>query len=570
MGEMHEPSDAQLLRDYAEHRDEAAFREIVRRHTDVIYSAALRQVASPDLARDVAQGVFTDLARKAQPLAESLAENASVLGWLFRSTRYAALNLMRDDRRRQARERHVMEHFNPASETTPEWDAVQPILDEAMADLSDEDRDALLLRFFKNQDFRVIGQSLGVSDDTAQKRVSRALERLRAEFIRRGVTTSSIALSTALSANAVAIAPAGLAGVFSTTAMLSGAAVQTSAAITITKTITMTTLQKTFIAAALTAAVGTGIYQAHQTSNLREQNESLEQQQTAQAGQLAKLQTENKRLSNQVAQVKDSQALSKEQSTELLKLRGQVALARADSVELSKLKSTLANRTGQTPDFFTNAVTTGLSTAENWKMKDAQARLDRMKKMLNLSDDQAQAISDIMQKHIQGQTQMTMAMLTGKITPEQQQAAGADRGNQEAEIKALFTPEQLAVYPEYLQAEATTAADNSAQNDANQIAGDFSLSDAQREQIHEAFYQIDLNTPQDAVSAARQSGNLATIADVNEELQKSQLEKKLKTLEDVLTPEQINVYRDQAMKQINMQAAAMKMFLPQKADGTSN
>src|SRR6185437_11065436 len=142
MGEMHELSDAKLLRDYAERRDEAAFREIVRRHTNVIYSAALRQVASPDLACDVAQGVFTDLARKARPLAESLAENAPILGWLFRSTRYAALNLMRDDRRRHARERHVMEHFNPASETTPEWDAVQPILDGAMADLSDEDRDA--------------------------------------------------------------------------------------------------------------------------------------------------------------------------------------------------------------------------------------------------------------------------------------------------------------------------------------------------------------------------------------------------------------------------------------------
>ncbi len=330
MNEMHEPSDAQLLRDYAEHRNEAAFREIVRRHTDVIYSAALRQVTSPDLARDVAQSVFTDLARKAQPLVESLAENASVLGWLFRSTRYAALNLMRDDRRRQVRERHVMEHFNLASETTPEWDAVQPILDEAMADLSDEDRDALLLRFFKNQDFRVIGQSLGVSDDTAQKRVSRALERLRGEFIRRGVTTSSVALSTALSANAVAIAPAGLAGVFSTTAMLAGATGQTSTAVVATKTIAMTTLQKTFIAAALTAAVGTGIFEAQQASNLREQNQLLRQQQTTQAGQLQQLGESladaTNRLTTLIAE--NEQLKANPNNIELLKLRAEVTRLR--------------------------------------------------------------------------------------------------------------------------------------------------------------------------------------------------------------------------------------------------
>src|SRR5690349_3679327 len=173
---MQEKSDAELLREYAGQANEAAFREIVTRHADLVYASALRQVRSPELARDIAQTVFADLVRKAPALGQILAESASLVGWLYRSTRFAALTQLRDDRRRQARERQAMQNFDTTSETATEWERVGPVLDEAMADLSDEDREALLLRFFKNHDFRAIGVSLGVSDDAAQKRVSRALE----------------------------------------------------------------------------------------------------------------------------------------------------------------------------------------------------------------------------------------------------------------------------------------------------------------------------------------------------------------------------------------------------------
>jgi DNA-directed RNA polymerase specialized sigma24 family protein len=102
---MHEESNAQLLRDYAEDGDEAAFRELVTRHTALVYSAALRQVYSPDLAGDIAQSVFTDLARKARPLAEKLPAGGSLAGWLHRGTRYATLSHLRDTRCRLANER---------------------------------------------------------------------------------------------------------------------------------------------------------------------------------------------------------------------------------------------------------------------------------------------------------------------------------------------------------------------------------------------------------------------------------------------------------------------------------
>jgi len=111
MDEMHEESDAQLLRGYAQHGDEAAFREIVTRHTDLVYSVAVRCVNSPDLACDIAQSVFTDLSSKARPLAEKLADDASLVGWLYRSARFAALNQLRNDHRRRAHERQAMEQL---------------------------------------------------------------------------------------------------------------------------------------------------------------------------------------------------------------------------------------------------------------------------------------------------------------------------------------------------------------------------------------------------------------------------------------------------------------------------
>ena len=119
MGEMQPQSDAQLLRAYADGGAEAAFAEIVARHTDLVYSAALRQVYSPDLARDVTQSVFTDLARKARTVSTTLSPEASLVGWLYRGTRFAARDLYRNETRRTQRERRAMAQLHAAPETPP-------------------------------------------------------------------------------------------------------------------------------------------------------------------------------------------------------------------------------------------------------------------------------------------------------------------------------------------------------------------------------------------------------------------------------------------------------------------
>lgn len=302
---MQDKSDVQLLRDYAECRDEAAFREIVARHTDFVYSAALRQVESVDLAADITQGVFVDLARKAKPVGERLTTGNSLAGWLYRGTRYAALNHLRDTRRRLANERQAMEQLLTNSESPADWEQIRPALDEALDSLGDEDRETLLLRYFKNQDFRAVGLALGMSDDAAQKRVSRAIERLREFFSKRNVTVGASGLAVLISANAVQAAPVGFAATISTTAILAGTAVSTSTVITATKAIAMTTLQKTLVTATLAVVAGAGIYEANQATQLREQVQTLQRQQASLNEQVQQLKQKHQETQHQLANLRE-------------------------------------------------------------------------------------------------------------------------------------------------------------------------------------------------------------------------------------------------------------------------
>src|SRR5438093_9779774 len=146
MGEMQPKSDAHLLREYAGQGEESSFAEIVSRHTNLVYSAALRQVDSPAVAAEIAQSVFIGLARGARLLSPRLAEDASLAGWLCRSARNLSLNLRRDEFRRHSRERLAMEQLDPSSETTPDWERLRPVLDEAMSELDEPDYDALVMR----------------------------------------------------------------------------------------------------------------------------------------------------------------------------------------------------------------------------------------------------------------------------------------------------------------------------------------------------------------------------------------------------------------------------------------
>jgi RNA polymerase sigma factor (sigma-70 family) len=562
-------TDQELLRDYTGRRSETAFAELVRRHVDFVYSATLRMVRDTHLAEDVTQGVFVALAQNAR----QLTSHPVLSGWLHRTAQNLAANTVRSDVRRRAREQEAVA-MNELLAPEPEaiWKHIAPQLDAALGELNELDRDALLLRYFERKSAREMAQTLGVSDDAAQKRVSRAVERLREFLSKRGVAIGASGLVIVISANAVQAAPAGLAVTISAAAIFAGTAVSTSTVIAATKAIAMTTLQKTLITAALAVFAGTGIYEAHQASQLRDQVQTLQQQQAPLAEQLAKLQAENKQLSNLVAQAKDQKSLSQAQLNELLKLRGQTGQARTALQELAKLKNNAAQQSGTMPAYFTNAMAQGVAMSEKFKKKDALAKLDRMKEKLHLTDDQAQAISNIMTKNIEASSQLVLNAMLGKQTPAQDQTSSSASQNEEAEIKALLTPDQLAAYPDYKQAEVTVSASNSAKAELAMMAGEMDLSQEQQDKIQAALYQYDLNQTsasennKDAIAQARASGNFADALSLQVERQKQALEDKLKILGEILTPEQLKTYQQKQLDMIDMQISATKMFLPQSTN----
>jgi RNA polymerase sigma factor (sigma-70 family) len=315
-----------LLAEYAACGSESAFRELVARYVNLVFSTALRLVGGDrQLAQDVTQTVFADLAQKAR----GISKDVMLGGWLHRRTFNVATTMIRGERRRQVRERQALE-MN-AFENHPELDfsRVAPVLDGAVNELDEPDRTAILLRFFEQQEFRRIGETIGSSEDAARMRVSRALEKLELMLKRRGITSTAIALSGVLSAHAVQSAPAGLAATIAGAA-LAGAPVSTSTAIAVPKTVVMTTIQKSIVAAALAAAVGTGIYEARQVSHFRQQNQTLQQGQIPLTEQVQQLEREREDMTNRLAtlQAENTRLQSNQSTRELLRLRGETGLLR--------------------------------------------------------------------------------------------------------------------------------------------------------------------------------------------------------------------------------------------------
>ncbi len=195
-------SDQQLLEQYAATRSDAAFAELVRRHLGLVHSAALRMTRNPHTAEDVAQGVFTALAKNAR----KLSAHPALPGWLHQTTRNLTAKAIRTDVRRRERERQafaMQDHQVPGNF----WGEIAPHLDEAIGELRERERDALILRYFEKRSAHEIAKLLDITPEAAQKRVSRAVESLRVAFARRGITTASTGVTATIASHAVQAAP---------------------------------------------------------------------------------------------------------------------------------------------------------------------------------------------------------------------------------------------------------------------------------------------------------------------------------------------------------------------------
>ena len=214
--------DIVLLREYATRNSEPAFETLVSRHVDLVYSAALRQMRDAHLADEITQAVFIILAQKAG----TLHPNTILSGWLFKTTRFVCLAQTRAAvrRRQYETEAQLQSELQKSAEPDALWENLAPLLDEALAHLSEKDRQAVLLRFFQNKSLAEVGGALASGEDSARMRIKRALEKLRHFFAKRGVVLPAAAIGAMVSANCVHAAPVALAKSITTVAMTKGVA----------------------------------------------------------------------------------------------------------------------------------------------------------------------------------------------------------------------------------------------------------------------------------------------------------------------------------------------------------
>jgi RNA polymerase sigma factor (sigma-70 family) len=219
--QMHDADDMELLREYDRQGSEAAFAALVQRHVNLVYSTAFRHVGIDAHAGEITQAVFIILARKAA----RLRPHTLLESWLYETTRLTALSFLRGERRRQFREQEAYMQSTLDENSAPDavWAQLAPLLDEAMARLGKKDREAVILRFFKEQSVREVAATLRINEAAAQRRTLRALEKLRKFFTKRGVSSSTAIIAGTISANSVQAAPVTLAKTVTAVAIAKGA-----------------------------------------------------------------------------------------------------------------------------------------------------------------------------------------------------------------------------------------------------------------------------------------------------------------------------------------------------------
>lgn len=323
--------DNELLRHYAQTRSEESFTELVRRHVDLVYSVAARQVGGDaHLAHDAAQSVFIDLARKA----DSLARRSTLTGWLYTSAYFAASKIARTENRRRQREEQFMRDPSCETATEGDWQRLRPLLDSVMHELKEADREAILLRYFENRGFAEVGAKLNVNENTARMRVERALEKLRALLARRGITTGAT-LAAVISANAVQTAPANLA------ANLANASLAGAGTFMFTKLLTASKIQLGAGALVVAGALTALVIQHQQQKHLLAENDRM-------SAQIAQLKTNNADLANRLSSAANSEAFADAQMDQLLKLRAEIARLRTAKTPALPVDASATNEPPQT------------------------------------------------------------------------------------------------------------------------------------------------------------------------------------------------------------------------------
>jgi RNA polymerase sigma factor (sigma-70 family) len=429
--------DSVLLARFVKEQSQDAFTEIVRRHLNLVYSAALRQARSPEIAEEISTAVFSQLAQRAA----SLAPETILTAWLYRVACNAAIDVVRREARRQAREQIAFQMSSLNDAPPPDWVAIESMLDEAMQSLDDEDRTAVLLRFFEKKSLREVGDALGASEDAAQKRVSRALDQLREFFDKRKISLGAAALAALISANAVQSAPAALMTSVSSAALAS-TGISTSATIAITKAVVMTTFQKTIAGLALAGAIALSVYQAHQASVLRQDLQQERDKNATLNANIGQLEKERDHATNAAALLAVENETLKKRPTEVMKLRSEVGVLKDKNAKLGS-SSALSKVTADpaTKKLMREQQKVGMTMLY-------KSFADRAK----LKDDDSRKFYDLLADHIMQNVDNVTTILRDKIPADQMNRIFSDQDAAlNEQLSTLLGQDGLKNYQDYSQ-----------------------------------------------------------------------------------------------------------------------
>ena len=184
--------------------DRESLDRLIRDHAALVYGIALRQAhGDTAMAADVAQAVFIVLARRVATI-----RNARALpSWLHQTTRYAAREAHRAATRRAHHERRAARAEQTIMDPSANENADPKLamLDDAIASLRRSDREVVMRRYLQGREVREIAAELGVGEEAARKRLSRAVDRLREFYERRGVVMNADAVTAVLVAASTSV-----------------------------------------------------------------------------------------------------------------------------------------------------------------------------------------------------------------------------------------------------------------------------------------------------------------------------------------------------------------------------
>jgi RNA polymerase sigma factor (sigma-70 family) len=309
-------NDSDLVGSYAREGSDSAFRALVTRHVDLVFATALRQVGNRGAAEEITQNVFIALARKAP----GLTGFDTIGGWLYRTTILESRARIRADLRRRQREEKAAELAEIPSESSSLFDAMLPLLDEGLLSLRENDRVALISRYIEERPLRDVGSALGVDEDAARKRVSRALDRLARFFQKHGFALPGTAGAAALLAHATQAAPATLAAASAEAALAAGGAA-TGVNLLLLNLMTLSKT-KTAIACLLLAATPL-VWQRSTQGHLAEQQALIENDLKTQQETLVNLEAQQTQLNQAILRASTERFGAEAKSAELKKRREQ-------------------------------------------------------------------------------------------------------------------------------------------------------------------------------------------------------------------------------------------------------